>query len=92
MWQDKRAAIAQEVDGLGDQFCPAMSDGWLVGFDKSRARIFKLKGVQQMDHALDRALWSWTIKDDVLLLLQQWKRISGMKTDLKRSSEFWNNE
>ncbi len=29
MWQDKRAAIAQEVDGLGDQFRPVMCAGWL---------------------------------------------------------------
>ncbi len=27
--QDKRAAIAQEVDGLGDQFRPAICAGWL---------------------------------------------------------------
>jgi hypothetical protein len=32
VWQNKRivfTAIAQEVDGLGAQFCPAMCDGWL---------------------------------------------------------------
>ncbi len=30
VWQDKRAAIAQdsEVDGLGDQFRPATAAGW----------------------------------------------------------------
>ncbi len=29
VWQDKRVTIAQNVDDLGDQFCPAMSSGWL---------------------------------------------------------------
>ena len=29
MWQEKRAAIAQTVDALGDQFRPAMRAGWL---------------------------------------------------------------
>ncbi len=29
VWQNKRAAIAQEVDGLGLQFGQAMRDGWL---------------------------------------------------------------
>ncbi len=29
VWQNKRTAIAQEVDGLGAQFRPAMRDGWL---------------------------------------------------------------
>jgi hypothetical protein len=28
VWQNKRTAIAQEVDGLGAQFRPAMRDGW----------------------------------------------------------------
>jgi hypothetical protein len=47
---------------------------------------------------LDRALWLWRIKDDLLLLLQQkddllllcrllnaWRRIHSMNTDLKHS-------
>jgi hypothetical protein len=29
VWQDKRTAIAQSVDALGDQFRPAMRSGWL---------------------------------------------------------------
>ena len=29
VWQNKRNAIAQEVDGLGAQFRPAMRAGWL---------------------------------------------------------------
>ena len=29
VWQDKRTAIAQTVDALGDQFRPAMRAGWL---------------------------------------------------------------
>ena len=29
VWQDKRAAIAQSVDGLGDGFRTAMRAGWL---------------------------------------------------------------
>ncbi len=29
VWQDRRAAIAQTVDALGDQFRPAMRAGWL---------------------------------------------------------------
>ncbi len=29
VWQNKRTAIAQEVDGLGSQFRPAMRNGWL---------------------------------------------------------------
>ena len=29
VWQNKRAAIAQEVEGLGPQFRQAMHDGWL---------------------------------------------------------------
>jgi hypothetical protein len=30
VWQDKRAAIAQTVDALGDQFRLAMRAGWLA--------------------------------------------------------------
>ena len=29
VWQNKRAAIAQEVEALGPQFRQAMHDGWL---------------------------------------------------------------
>ena len=29
MWQDRRAAIVDTVDALGDQFRPAMRAGWL---------------------------------------------------------------
>jgi hypothetical protein len=29
VWQNKRTDIAQEVDGLGAQFRPAMRNGWL---------------------------------------------------------------
>ena len=29
VWQDRRAAIAETVDALGDQFRPAMRAGWL---------------------------------------------------------------
>ncbi len=29
VWQNKRTATAQEVDGLGSQFRQAMRDGWL---------------------------------------------------------------
>ena len=29
VWQNKRTAIAQEVDALGAQFCQAMRYGWL---------------------------------------------------------------
>jgi hypothetical protein len=30
VWQNKRAAIAETVDELGDQFRPAMHAGWLA--------------------------------------------------------------
>ncbi len=29
VWQDKRAAIAQNFDAVGDQFRPALRAGWL---------------------------------------------------------------
>jgi hypothetical protein len=29
LWQNKRVTIAQEVDGLGSQFGPALREGWL---------------------------------------------------------------
>ena len=29
IWQDKRAAIAQTVDELGDNFKPAVRSGWM---------------------------------------------------------------
>jgi hypothetical protein len=29
VWQNKRTAIAQEVDGSGAQFRQSMRDGWL---------------------------------------------------------------
>ncbi len=29
VWQNRRTTIAQEVDGLGAQFCPAIRDDWL---------------------------------------------------------------
>jgi hypothetical protein len=29
VWQNKRAAIAQELDGLGAQFRPSLRSGWL---------------------------------------------------------------
>ncbi len=29
MWQNRHAAIAQKVEGLGPQFRQAMHDGWL---------------------------------------------------------------
>ncbi len=29
VWQNRRAAIAQEVEGFGPQFRQAMHDGWL---------------------------------------------------------------
>ncbi len=29
VWRNERAAIAQEVDGLGPQFRQALRDGWL---------------------------------------------------------------
>ncbi len=32
---DKRAAIAKKVDGLGDQFRPAMRTGWLAYIKKT---------------------------------------------------------
>ncbi len=30
MWSDKRRAIAQNLDSLGDEFRPALRAGWLA--------------------------------------------------------------
>ena len=35
IWQDKRAAIAQTVDELGDNFKPAMRAGWMAYIGKA---------------------------------------------------------
>jgi hypothetical protein len=35
VWQEKRAAIAQTVEALGDQFRPAMRAGWLSYISKT---------------------------------------------------------
>ena len=35
IWQDKRAAIAQTVDELGDNFKPAMRAGWMAYIRKA---------------------------------------------------------
>ena len=35
IWQDKRAAIAQTVDELGDNFKPAVRAGWMAYIRKS---------------------------------------------------------
>ena len=37
IWVEKRAAIAKQVDDLGDQFRPAMRRGWLAYIQKSYA-------------------------------------------------------
>ena len=35
IWQDKRAAIAQTVDELGDNFKPAVRAGWMAYISKA---------------------------------------------------------
>ncbi len=35
IWVDKRAAIANRVEGLGDQLSPAMQKGWLARIRKT---------------------------------------------------------
>ena len=35
IWQDKRAAIAQTVDELGDNFKPAVRAGWMAYIRKA---------------------------------------------------------
>ncbi len=35
IWVDKRAAIAKRVEDVGDQFCPAMRNGWLAYIKKT---------------------------------------------------------
>ena len=35
IWLDKRAAIAQTVDALGDEFKPAMRAGWMAYIRKA---------------------------------------------------------
>ena len=35
IWQDKRAAIAQTVDELGDNFKPAVRAGWVAYISKA---------------------------------------------------------
>ena len=35
IWQDKRAAIAQMVDALGDEVKPAMRAGWMANIRKA---------------------------------------------------------
>ena len=35
IWQDKRAAIAQTVDELGDNFKPAIRAGWMAYIRKA---------------------------------------------------------
>jgi hypothetical protein len=35
IWQDKRAAIAQTVDELGDNFKPAVRHGWMAYIRKA---------------------------------------------------------
>ena len=47
MWQDRRAAIAQTVDALGDQFRPAMRAGWLAYIKKAYP-----EGVAKVTHSL----------------------------------------
>ena len=37
VWVEKCAAIAKQVDDLGDQFNPAMRRGWLAYIQKSYA-------------------------------------------------------
>ena len=37
VWVEKRAAIAKQVDDLGDQFRPAMRKGWLSYIQKTYA-------------------------------------------------------
>ncbi len=66
VWQNKRAAIAQEVDGLGSQFRPALREGWLKYIKATYA------AQRQRAHPLGRGRWSWKIiKDDFLLVVQQ---------------------
>ena len=55
IWLDKRAAIAQTVDELGDEFKPAMLGGWRT----TSARHI------QMDWLLEESLWA---RDNWLLI------------------------
>ncbi len=79
----------------------------MVGLNTSRTRMRPSRRRRQSAHPLDRGRWSWTIKDDLLLLLQQpenddllllprlrksWRRISAMNTHPERRLYFWNNE
>ncbi len=87
VWLGKRATIAKEIDGLGDQFRPAMSAGWLTYIKNA----YPAGGVtvQLPAHPLNRGLWSLMIKYDVLrLLLPPRRRISEMNTDPKCCLEF----
>jgi hypothetical protein len=75
----------------------------MVGLNTSRTRMRPGRRRRQSAHPLDRGRWSWTIKDDLLLLLQQpenddllllhrlrksWRRISSMNTHPKRRLYF----
>jgi hypothetical protein len=99
VWQNKHAAIAQEVDGLGLQFRQAMRDGWLKYIKATYA------AQPERAHPLGRGRWSWKMsKDDFLLVLQQnddflllcrlwkaWRRIPAMNTHLQRRFFVANN-
>ncbi len=102
VWQNKRAAIAQEVDGLGTQFRPALSDGCLKYIKATYAAQPKER---ERAHPLHRGRWSWTIiKDDFLLLLhpndddlllhrlwKAWRRVSAMNNHPERRFCFGNH-
>ena len=59
IWLDKRAAIAQTVDELGDNFKPAMRAGSPLGGWRTSARHI------QMERLLEESLWA---RDNWLLI------------------------
>ncbi len=44
VWKDKRIAIAERVDNLGDQFRPAMRAGWLAYITRNYPKDAALAG------------------------------------------------
>ncbi len=99
VWQNKSAAIAQEVDGLGPQFRQALRDGLTT----SRLHMLPSQRRRRRAHPLGRGGWSWKMiehnfhqNDDSLhwSSLCQWKAwrpISTMNTHLQRRFCFANN-
>jgi hypothetical protein len=82
VWQDKRAVIAQEIDGLGDQIHPAMRAGWLACIKNAYSEEGAAVGLSVGPGTLVVDDY-----DDVLLLLPPRRQISAMNTDPKRSLE-----